>query len=350
MRKATALPHLQSPLGQLGWTLALGMALVGCRGSKPEPGAAPSAAPSPPSAGPQASASAPSSAASAVPTAPPAPNPGPAESAPDAKRYAWLNSDAGFPKPTGTLAARLATPPGYVRMPLEPGSFAAWLRDLPIAAEGTPVMTHGGEVVRAADDDYVAAVVAIDIGAQDLQQSADVVLRLQAEWLWSRGQKGAISYVSATKLDMPLSRWEKGQRLIADGPNVFWAVKTKPSELDYAEFRRFLDAVFTWANSTSLALRTKPLEDPKQLSPGDFFLHAKPPGHVAVVLDIADKPSGERVALLGQALNPAQSIHVLRPGRATPWFRMRPPQPVVTPHTAEFNWDELRRIEPANAQ
>jgi hypothetical protein len=150
--------------------------------------------------------------------------------------------------------------------------------------------------------------------------------------------------LSATKLNMPLSRWEKGQRLIPNGPNVFWVIKGKPSEVDHAEFRRYLDAVFNWANSTSLALRSTPVEDPKQLVAGDFFLQSREPNHVAVVLDVAEKPSGERVALLGQARNPAESIHVVRPGKATPWFSVRPPVPVLTPHSKALSWSDLRRM------
>ena len=98
--------------------------------------------------------------------------------------------------------------------------------------------------------------LAIDTGTPDLQQSSDVIIRLHAEYLWSRGEKDKISYLSATKLNMPLSRWEKGQRLIPNGANVFWAVKSKPAEIDHAEFRKYLDAVFNWANSTSLSPRS----------------------------------------------------------------------------------------------
>ena len=55
-------------------------------------------------------------------------------------------------------------------------------------------------------DDYLAGVVAIDVGSSDLQQSSDVIVRLHAEYLWSRGERDKISYLSATKLSMPLSR------------------------------------------------------------------------------------------------------------------------------------------------
>jgi hypothetical protein len=269
---------------------------------------------------------------------------------PDPRRYAWLADERDFPKPDASLETRFPTPPGYTRVKVEPGSFAEWLRTLPMAPEGTPAKTFDGREAMPADDDYLAGVVAIDIGSSDLQQSSDVIVRLHAEYLWSRGERDKISYLSATKLNMPLSRWEKGQRLIPNGATVFWAVKGKPAEVSHAEFRKYLDAIFNWANSTSLSPRSTQVADPKQLVAGDFFLQSESPNHVAVVLDIAEKPSGERVALLGQARNPTESIHVVRPGKATPWFSVRPPVPVMTPHSKALAWSDLRRLAPAEPE
>lgn len=269
---------------------------------------------------------------------------------PDPKRYPWLADERDFPKPDASLEQRFPTPPGYTRVKVPGGSFSEWLRTLPMAPEGTPAKSFDGKETLAADDDYLAGVVAIDTGTPDLQQSSDVIIRLHAEYLWSRGEKDKISYLSATKLNMPFSRWEKGQRLIPQGPNVFWVIKGKPSEVDHPEFRKYLDAVFNWANSTSLSPRSTAVEEPKDLVAGDFFLQSVEPNHVAVVLDVAEKPSGERVALLGQARNPAESIHVVRPGKATPWFSVRPPVPVLTPHSKALAWADLRRMTTVEAE
>jgi hypothetical protein len=331
------------------------LALVSCQG-KPEAGPIPSQssttkAPAHAMAAPSASAGPITSISSATPGPPPSSEPA-AANVPfvaDAKRYAWLGDDRDFPKPDASLEQRFATPPGYTRVKVEPGSFAEWLRSLPMAPEGTPAKSFDGHETLAADNDYLAGVVAIDTGTPDLQQSSDVIIRLHAEYLWSKGEKDKISYLSATKLNMPFSRWEKGQRLIPNGPNVFWVIKGKPAEVDHAEFRKYLDAVFNWANSTSLSARSTPVADPKELTGGDFFLQSREPNHVAVVLDVAEKPSGERVALLGQARNPAESIHVVRPGKATPWFSVRPPVPVLTPHSKALAWSDLRRMTTAVA-
>jgi hypothetical protein len=272
--------------------------------------------------------------------------------APDAHRYRWLAADnLKFPAPVDSLQTRFPTPPGYQRVAVAPGSFAEWLRGLPLAAPGTPVVNNSGETVFSAEDDYVAAVVAIDVGAGDLQQSSDAIVRLNAEWLWASDKPDAISYRSASKLDMPFSRWAKGQRLIASGPNVFWVVKGKPRDATYNDFRQYIDSVMLWTNNISLATRAAHVEDPKDLTAGDFFLQTHGKGHALLVLDVAQKPTGERVALLGQALqSPAQSFHVIRLGKETAWFSMRPPSPVNTPRSAAFSWDELSRLEPKAAE
>lgn len=324
--------------------LAASVFAAGCARSDPHPASESSQKPRP---------APPPSVSAAPPPAPAAPAPPPsassepatAASAPPEQAYAWLRSEAGKALAIdGTLESRIKPPPGYTRVRLEAGSFGAWLRSLPMAPASTPVTRFDGSPAHPADDDYVAGVIAIDLGSVDLQQSADVLIRLHAEWLWSLGKKDEISYPGGPKLLMPLSRWEKGQRVIAQGANVFWAVQTKPTEADYAEFRKYLDAVFTWANSASLARRTERVPA-EALQPGDFFLHTKPPGHVAIVLDIAEKPSGERLALLGQALSPTESVHVIRPGRATAWFSLRPGHPLVTARSAAFGWNELCRLK-----
>ena len=334
--------------------------LVAAFGCKREPKVDPS--PTPKSSGtesaPMASGSAIASAAATTSAAPTsdsgasAPDTGATKkagtTAPDAHRYRWLGADnLKYPAPVDSLEARFPTPPGYRRVAVEPGSFGEWLRGLPLAAPGTPIVNNSGDTVHAGDDPYVAAVVAIDVGAGDLQQSADAITRLHAEWLWASDKPDAISYRSASKLDMPFSRWAKGQRLLPSGPNVFWVVKGKPHDPNYNDFRQYIDAVMLWSNNVSLAMRADRVSDPAQLTAGDFFLQTRGKGYAVLVLDVAQKPTGERVALLGQALqSPAQSMHVLRLGQATAWFSMRPPNPVLTPRGGEFSWADLARQEP----
>src|SRR4051812_9637439 len=176
------------------------LALAACQGKHDaSPSPSQSSRPvAPPSAAAAASASAMPvasiSSAAASATSAPGASPGPSGSATaaqapfvaDPKRYPWLADDRDFPKPDATLEQRFPTPPGYKRVKVPPGSFSEWLRTLPMAPEGTPAKKYDGQETLAGGDDYLAGVVAIDTGTPDLQQSSDVIIRLHAEYLWSR--------------------------------------------------------------------------------------------------------------------------------------------------------------------
>jgi hypothetical protein len=74
-----------------------------------------------------------------------------------------------------SLERRIAPPRGYVRKPAAPGSFAAWLRGLPLKPGRPAVRLHSGD--RKWNQEAHHAVVDIDCGAEDLQQCADAVIR-----------------------------------------------------------------------------------------------------------------------------------------------------------------------------
>jgi hypothetical protein len=327
----------------------LGALILGCtRPADPPPlrALAPSArlaAPPSPSLTPPPAASSPSVAP------PPAPSP-----AALAARYPWL---ASRPDALGHLAQRVAAPRGYRRVPLAAGSFGAWLRDLPLEPPGVPVLSHRGAVILPPDHQNLTAVVAIDVGAQDLQQCADSVIRLHAEWRWSQGHRDQ-SYRAASGAEMPFARWARGERVTVSGPagsKLTWAPATRPDD-SYHAFRAYLATVFGWANTGSLARDTSPIAL-ADLRPGDFVVQPGGPGHAVLVLDLATDPEGHRVVLLGQGFMPAQSFQVLHPGRQDPsstpgavgngaWFRIDDAG-LETPFWPRFPWTTLHRFPEA---
>jgi hypothetical protein len=231
-----------------------------------------------------------------------------------------------MPAPADTVMHRFTRSlSGFRGSPAELGSFAEWLLLLPLAAPGTPVKDHRGEIVVPGDDEHLAAVVAIDVGTEDIQASADVILRLHAEWRWFRGDLRML-YLSDTGLELSLQRRQNAERL------------------DYPEFRAYLDRVLSLSDTAALLAESVALA-PGDLEPGAFFLHAGHPAEVVAVLDVATSPAGDRVMLLAQALNPAENIHVIRPNRDTAWFAVRTDQPVRVPRGHPYAWKDLRRMK-----
>jgi hypothetical protein len=249
--------------------------------------------------------------------------------------YAWATDAAA----KGTLAARIPTERGFERVAIDPDSFAAFLRTLPLEAAGTPVRSFRGDTILAADDPRLAAVVAIDVGSQDLQQCADSVIRMHAEWRWSIGKRD-VSYRSLSGFTMSFDRWQRGDRFVLAGKDLAWTTGARP-DASHAAYRSFLDGVFTWANTTALARDAQKVAR-SDLRAGDFFVLGGSPGHAILVLDVAKDASGHTRALFGQGYMPAQSFHVVKVA-GSPWVSLDD-DAVTTPFWAPFPWDSLRRL------
>jgi hypothetical protein len=275
----------------------------------------------------------------------PEPRPARAASVP-ADVYPWLaDASLGVPPPADALEDRFAPPPAFVRVELAAGSFGAWLRRLPLAPPGTSVLSYRGDLILPSDHGNLAAVVALDVGLSDLQQCADSVIRLHAEWLWSVGRRDQ-SYRAAAGGAMPFARWAAGERVRAtpEGRSFSWIPSARP-DASHTSFRRYLDTVFAFANTGSLARDTRPIA-PDELQPGDFVVQPGAPGHAVLVLDLARAPDGRRAVLLGQGFMPAQSFQVLRPSSGGAWFIVEPAAEALrTPFWAPFPWRTLRRFD-----
>jgi Domain of unknown function (4846) len=253
--------------------------------------------------------------------------------------YRWPRSAAA----SETLAARIAPPLGFERVRTEPGSFADWLRGLPLKAQGAPVLLYTG-ALKARQDVHVA-VVDIDVGTRDLQQCADAVMRLRAEWLFAAGRVQEISF-NDTGAGKPIAfaRWASGERPRISGRTLAWS-RIAPPDAGYASFRRYMDTVFAWAGTHSLEreLRPVPLAG---IAAGDVFIMGGFPGHAVLVADVVESPAtGEKRFLLLQSYMPAQDIHVLKnPAGAdgSPWYPLAFGERLVTPEWT-FPRDSLRR-------
>ena len=159
--------------------------------------------------------------------------------------YGWRADSAA---PAATLAERIPPPPGFERKPQSADSFATWLRGLPMRADGAPVLTHTGKPKWR--QDVHAAVIDIDIGTRDLQQCADAIMRLRAEWLFSQRRDTEIAFNNTN-----------GKRM------RFASAKRR----DHAGLRKYMDLVFAYAGTYSLERELKPVA-PEAIAIGDVFI------------------------------------------------------------------------------
>lgn len=274
----------------------------------------------------------------------PAPKPTPVTTAqPTAPKvdYAWL-TDTTL-KVHDSLDQRFPTPAGFTRVKVDQGSFGAFLRTLPLAAPSTPVVTYTGKTLHEPTHPNIAAVVAIDVGKADLQQCADSVIRMHAEWQWSLGKRDQ-HYKTAGGPEMSFAKYLAGERFgWKDGKLV--PKNVGATAATHGALRAWLDQVFGSANTASLANEAKPI-DVKDVQPGDFVvMKGVPFGHAVLILDIARDAAGKRIALLGQGFMPAQSFHVLRRSPKEVWFPIDEASGKLdTPFWEPFPFTALRRL------
>lgn len=253
--------------------------------------------------------------------------------------YGWLE---GY-READTVARRIDVPAGYERVAVGAGSFEAWLRHLPLKPGSPPVYLYNGQLKGNQQAHW--AVIDIDTGARDLQQCADAVIRLRAEYLYGQSQFDAIAFNFTSGARSEYRRWRDGYRPVIRGNAVTWA-RRAGADGSRRAFREYLDNLFTYAGTFSLSRQLRAAAA-DTLKIGDLFIQGGFPGHAVIVVDMAvDKRTGKKVFLLAQSYMPAQQIHILKnPNNRSlsPWYEITPHAPLVTPEWT-FNWQDLRRF------
>lgn len=243
-----------------------------------------------------------------------------------------------------SLDARIEPPAGHVRETLPAGSFAEWLRRLPLLPGGPEVLLFDGR--RKGNQEAHVAVVDLDVGRRDLQQCADAVMRLRAEYLFAVGRKDAVAFNFTSGDRVAFARWAAGERPVVRGSQVSWR-RSAAADASHASFRRYLDVVFGYAGSASLARELDPVGAAESLRAGDVFIEPGFPGHAVIVVDAAtDEKTRARVFLLAQSYMPAQQVHILRnpsDPALSPWYPEAFGEVLVTPEWT-FARRHLRRF------
>jgi hypothetical protein len=224
------------------------------------------------------------------------------------RAYPWLSTVSA--ESTGeltTLERRFAPPAGFVREEAPAGSYAAYLRGLPLRTDRTDVRLYNGEPASMPS----AAIVPIDLGSRDLHQCADSVIRMYADWLWTRKQADQASFHFTSGDLARWADWRAGKVLRVRGNKVV-QVSAKRAPNTYSAYRSWLNTVFNYASTRSMHRDATRVTRSADLKPGDFFLQGGSPGHVVMLLDIAAHPDGRRIALIGQGFLPAREFSVIK--------------------------------------
>lgn len=223
-----------------------------------------------------------------------------------------------FINPEGTtLQERMIPPAGYTRVEASEGSFALFLRRYPMEPDGTPVFYFDK---REKGGSGHAAVFSMEVGEEDLQQCADSIMRIYAEYLYQSGKEDRIRFHFVDGFVCDFAKWRQGYRVRFLGDTPQWQQTAQPDGGEES-FRKYLRIVFAYSSTLSMEREAEPLEL-SQLQAGDIFIKGGSPGHVVLVTDVCENEKGEKAFLLSQGFMPAQSFHVIKnPAHPEdPWY------------------------------
>ena len=209
--------------------------------------------------------------------------------------------------PYAAIAA-IPLPPGFTRTKVDANSFAAWLRKLPLK-KNTTVYLYNGQP--KANQQAQFAVIDISVGKKDLQQCADAIMRLRAEYLYERKDFAAIDFT--------------------DNNHTHYRLPVGASR---AVFDKYLEKVFAYCGTASLEKQLLPVADFKNIQAGDVLIKGGSPGHAMLVVDEAENKKGEKIYLLAQSYMPAQDIQVVTNPTSrsfSPWYEAGNDPVIETP-------------------
>ena len=232
----------------------------------------------------------------------------------------------------------IPVPKGYERLQItDTTSFAYFLQHLALKPQGTPVHYYNGDISYLTDVTY-AVIDGYDLGTEDVQQCADWVIRLRAEWLYSQKRYDDIAFHFTNGWLCEYKRWAEGERVSVKGNHTSWYKATSP-DYSYKTFRQYLNMVFNYAGTLSLS---KELEPVQGIQIGSVFIHGGSPGHAMIVLDIAQYKGVNGMGdafIVAEGYMPAQDMHILindtYPLSGTPWFE---PYSMLRTHEGNFGF------------
>lgn len=207
---------------------------------------------------------------------------------------------------------KIPVPNGFKRLPVAEEGFANFLGKMRLKADQTVYLFDGS---RKQNQSAQYAVLDISVGGKDLQQCADAVMRMRAEYLFEQGKFQLIEFFNGRREKINYSNWLVGKKN------------------SRAEFMKYMEYVFNYCGTASLpySLKNKPLV---KMQVGDILLKPGSPGHTVIVMDMAQNAAGKKIYLLAQSYMPAQDIHILKNPMNTklsPWYELNDDEIIDTP-------------------
>jgi Domain of unknown function (4846) len=228
-----------------------------------------------------------------------------------------------FPTPTKKVTTYysfikdIPLPEDYALQNMPANSFAAWLSNIPLKKDNT-VYLYNGAVKQNQQAQF--AVLDISVGNKNLQQCADAVMRMRAEYLFAQNKMVEMQFV--------------------DNEGAMYKFTEPFTRVHLAQY---LDRVFGMCGSASLAKQLQHKSVFENIAAGDVIIRGGFPGHAVMVMAVVENTMGKKIYLLAQSYMPAQDIHVLQNPtneNLSPWYEVNDDDIIQTPEYT-FRKNEL---------
>lgn len=229
-----------------------------------------------------------------------------------------------------SLSTRILIPKGYERVKYTKNSFQEYLRNYKLKSYGTPIINYDGSKYFA--QHWHDAILEVPVPKNGLQQCADALMRIRAEYLWNQNRKNEIGFKFTSGHYCSWKKYAAGFRPKIKGNKVSFH-KTAPVNHTKTNFYKYLNLIYMYAGTASLHAEL-PKVKIKNLQIGDMLVQPGYPGHIEMIVDEIVNTTGQKMYVLAQGNTPAQNVCVLKNFEneaISPWYKFSKNGTVYTP-------------------
>ncbi|SPW29717.1 Uncharacterised protein [Elizabethkingia miricola] len=219
------------------------------------------------------------------------------------------------------LKGRLLVPKGFAREITNENTWEHFIQNQALEKFGSPILKHDG--TKILDQKHHVGTLTYDVGEKDLQQCADALIRLRAEYLFGQKRYNEIGFNFTSGDHFTWKSYAEGERPLINGNNVKFIKRAPENALgSYSDFRQYLDIIYNYAGTISLSKELKDSKGNMELNIGDLIITPGSPGHTVMIADKISDGKNKKYALI-EGFTPAQTIHILSVN-GNPWFSIKP--------------------------
>jgi Domain of unknown function (4846) len=212
-------------------------------------------------------------------------------------------------KEGATVSERILLPDGFKRNIYEEGTFQHYLQQYKLKEFGSKIINYDG-------NEYVyqsghVGILEVPVPGNGLQQCADALIRIRAEYLWESDRKDEIGFKFTSGHYCSWFKYAQGYRPRVNGSKVSFH-KIALANFSKENFYKYLNLIYMYAGTQSLNNELSKVRSVDNVNVGDMLIYPGSPGHVILVVDKAENSNSKKLFIFAQGNTPAQSVHIIK--------------------------------------